>query len=61
MHSCQGCGTTSFTHLLGEGNWDMAVGHGGCHSICCPAGSSQLPARPIEEGRETLQGERGVG
>lgn len=57
----QGCGTTSLTNPLGKGNWDKSVGYGGGLRVCCPAGSSLLPARPIEEGRESPQGERDAG
>lgn len=62
MHRCQGCETTSsFRDILGDGDWGVSVGSGGGHSVCCLAGSSQLPARPIKEGGKMPQGERGMG
>lgn len=30
---CQGCGTTSFTHVLGEGNGDVSDGCGGAQCL----------------------------
>lgn len=56
MHSCQGCETTSFTNFLGKGNWDVSFGKRGGHHVCCPAGSSQLPARPVAEEEKLPRG-----
>lgn len=61
-HRCQGCGTTSsFRDILGDRDLGISTGSWGGHGVCCLVGSSQLPARPIEEGGEMSQGGEGRG
>lgn len=50
-----------FHRSSGQGELGHVCWTQGGHSVCCPAGSSRLPARPIEGGGERSPGERGAG
>lgn len=55
MPSCQECGATSFSNVLGEGNWGTSVEHGTVTVSAAQQGVN-VPARPSAEGREAPQG-----
>lgn len=61
MHGCQGHGTTSFTNLLGEGNWGRSIGSRGAVTVSA-AWQGVLSCQPdLLSREEKLPRRRGSG